>query len=571
MNTGKTVSLVIIEQLCMRNVLYCLLSLLILSCQREAVIILDRAEENMSARADSSLTLLQQIEPDQLKTRPLKARHALLLSMALDKNYIDVKDDSLARVAYDYFQHHGSKDYRMKSTYYLGVVKENAEELIDAAILFKEAEGLAEELKDYHFLGLSRQHLSGIFASNYDHAEALNYALKAEKAFSKAGENLSARYAGIEAAKHYRLLDDYLRAESKLDSLLLSPSPSEIQLGYLFSQKGELSFIAKRFDMANDYLLKAQEHGYSLPKAILGDYAVTEEWLGHPDKADSLLRILQSKTYTQIDSITFFNTLHNLLFLRQDFNNAYEAMITATKLQDKTVITLLERSITHSFKSYYENHFKIEKEKATSRLFIILLISVISISLLAYFFSQIRKKNRQLMIDMSLIDDIKVELCSLQDHNKGLNTVIHSMMENRIDSMQHLAETYFQWSDEMVSQRENKEGKILKEDAIAQFRQQIQQLRNDKQFIADIENALNNSHDDVIKRLRNNNTLLGSHALKEIDFNLLVLLFSGFSIKSISFLMNMTEQSIRTRKTRYKKKFQEKDDADSQLFTQWLS
>lgn len=551
--------------------LLCPLPLVTCVNSKDTVRTLNLAEELMSSRPDSSLALLITIHPGRQDSRQAHARYALLRTMALDKNYIDVADDSLARVAYDYFQRHGSKDYRMKSSYYLGVVKENAEELIDAAILFKEAEGLAEELKDYHFLGLSRQHLSGIFAKNYDHNEALEYALKAEKAFSEAGENLSARYAGIEAAKHYRLLEDYLRAESKLDSLLSSPSPSEIQLGYLFSQKGELSFIAKQFDIANNFLLKAQEHGYSLSKAILGDYAVTEEWLGHPNKADSLLRILQSKTYTQIDSITFFNALHNILFLRQDFINAYEAMITATKLQDKTVITLLERSITHSFKSYYENHFKIEKEKAVSRLFIILLISVISFFLLVFFFSRIRKKNRQLMNDMSLIDDIKVELGSLQERNKGLNTVIHSMMENRIDSMQHLAETYFQWSDEMVSQRENKEGKILKEDAIAQFRQQLQQLRNDKQFIADIENALNNSHDGVIKRLRSNNTLLGGHALKEIDFNLLVLLFSGFSIKSISFLMNMTEQSIRTRKTRYKKKFQEKDDADSLLFTQWLS
>lgn len=175
------------------------------------------------------------------------------------------------------------------------------------------------------------------------------------------------------------------------------------------------------------------------------------------------------------------------------------------------------------------------------------------------------------MNDLSMIDDIKMDLSTLQDRNKGLSTIIHSMMENRIIVMQHLADTYFQWSDEMVSKREKKEGRILIEDAIAQFRGQIQQLRNDKQFIKEIENALNDSHDDIMKHLRVNNTQLGDHTLKETDYNLLVLLFSGFSVKSISFLMNMSEQSIRTRKTRYKKWFQEKDDADSKLFVQWLS
>ena len=73
-----------------------------------------------------------------------------------------------------------------------------------------------------------------------------------------------------------------------------------------------------------------------------------------------------------------------------------------------------------------------------------------------------------------------------------------------------------------------------------------------------------------MKKLRSNTTL-GDHALKEIDYNLLTLLFAGFPIKSISFLMNMTESSVRTRKTRYKQWFQKRDDPDSKMFAQWLS
>ena len=127
--------------------------------------------------------LLEQIQSEQLRTARTKARYALLKTIALDKNYIDVADDSLARAAYDYYQKHGSKAGRMKSTYYLGVVEENGENLIDAAIHFKEAETLAEQLQDNHFLGLACQHLSGIFARNYDHNEALKYAQRAEIAF----------------------------------------------------------------------------------------------------------------------------------------------------------------------------------------------------------------------------------------------------------------------------------------------------------------------------------------------------------------------------------------------------
>ena len=53
------------------------------------------------------------------------------------------------------------------------------------------------------------------------------------------------------------------------------------------------------------------------------------------------------------------------------------------------------------------------------------------------------------------------------------------------------------------------------------------------------------------------------HKMKEMDFNLLTLLFAGFTPKSISFIMDMTEESVRTRKCRYKKLFLSMGEAGS--------
>ena len=545
--------------------------LLSTGCDHRSTIIMDRAEALMTEHPDSSLHLLEQIQSEQLRTARTKARYALLQTMALDKNYIDVADDSLSRAAYEYYQNHGNKAARMKSTYYLGVIEENGENLIDAAIHFKEAETLAEQLQDNHFLGLACQHLSGIFARNYDHNEALKYAQRAEIAFFKGQEMISAWYSGIDVAKQYRLLGKITQADTILDSLQSLNSPSKEQLCYFYSQKGELFFQTKQFDKAHEYFNLAISDDYSLPKAFLGDLAVTEEMIGNHAVADSLLDVLCTKTLSQIDSITLLNTRHNISFLRGDYKNAYDNMITATKLQDQAVISLLSQSVTHSFQSYYEDKFQLAKEKANTRLFIIMLIVSLLVSLTIVAVHLIRKKNKQLMRDMSIIDDIKTDLITLQDHNKGLSTVIHSLMQDKINVMQQLSDTYFQWSDDGVANREKKEGKILKEEAISQFRHQIQQLRADTHFIADIEKALDDSNNGIMERLRSNNTTLGDHALKEMDYNLLTLLFAGFPIKSISFLMNMTESSVRTRKTRYKQWFQKRDDADSKMFAQWLS
>lgn len=63
-------------------------------------------------RPDSALSVLDSIDRSLLTTKRLKAHHALLHAMALDKNYIDVSDDSIARVAVDYFSKHGPESMK---------------------------------------------------------------------------------------------------------------------------------------------------------------------------------------------------------------------------------------------------------------------------------------------------------------------------------------------------------------------------------------------------------------------------------------------------------------------------
>lgn len=59
-------------------------------------------ESYISERPDSALAVLESMDRGELKSRRSEAHHALLHAMALDKNYIDVTDDSLASVAVRY-------------------------------------------------------------------------------------------------------------------------------------------------------------------------------------------------------------------------------------------------------------------------------------------------------------------------------------------------------------------------------------------------------------------------------------------------------------------------------------
>ena len=57
---------------------------------------------------------------------------------------------------------------------------------------------------------------------------------------------------------------------------------------------------------------------------------------------------------------------------------------------------------------------------------------------------------------------------------------------------------------------------------------------------------------------------------KELDFSILTLLFSGFSIKSISYLLRMSEASLRMRKTRFKQQFELMTEPERSLFMEKL-
>ena len=75
---------------------------------------LDLADSLMESRPDSALTILDSISAADLRGDAQKARHALLLSMALDKNYIDTTTFDVLQPAIDYYPRHGSPDEKLR-------------------------------------------------------------------------------------------------------------------------------------------------------------------------------------------------------------------------------------------------------------------------------------------------------------------------------------------------------------------------------------------------------------------------------------------------------------------------
>ena len=83
-------------------------------------------ERIVEERPDSVLNVLQTIDTDELANDEERAKHALLLSMALDKNYIDKTDFEVLQPAIDYYEDNGTATDKLRTYFYQGRIYQNA-------------------------------------------------------------------------------------------------------------------------------------------------------------------------------------------------------------------------------------------------------------------------------------------------------------------------------------------------------------------------------------------------------------------------------------------------------------
>ncbi|MBD5309514.1 MAG: hypothetical protein HDS10_03700 [Bacteroides sp.] len=109
---------------------------------------MNQAEEIMNTRPDSALSILSSVKSTSLGDTEEKARYALLMSMALDKNYIDTTSFEVLQPAIDYYLENGSADERLGTLYYQGRIYMNKSDFDMAMQTFLKATDIKRECSD---------------------------------------------------------------------------------------------------------------------------------------------------------------------------------------------------------------------------------------------------------------------------------------------------------------------------------------------------------------------------------------------------------------------------------------
>lgn len=88
-----------------------------------------------------------------------------MYSQALDKNYIDIKSDSIISNALKYYRYRGSKQEKAYAYYYSGRIYENKNDIDSAIIQYTHTEDLLESIDDKFLLGLTNNALARLYQS----------------------------------------------------------------------------------------------------------------------------------------------------------------------------------------------------------------------------------------------------------------------------------------------------------------------------------------------------------------------------------------------------------------------
>lgn len=205
----------------MKGTIYILFAaVLFLSCGareiKDARKILDNVESFIQERPDSALSVLEGIDKSNLNNKELKARHGLLLSMALDKNFIDLTSDSLIAPVVKYYE--GTKDYDhlFKAYYYLGRIYHNADRHNESMLIYSKALDISDKINDDLYLGLLQAQFGNLNYDFFNYESAIENFEKAYEYYEKAGKETYMHYTLFNLAPLYYEMGDWTKGKTTL-------------------------------------------------------------------------------------------------------------------------------------------------------------------------------------------------------------------------------------------------------------------------------------------------------------------------------------------------------------------
>ncbi len=412
--------------------LYIIVSVfLIISCsyQSEMTEKLSAVESIMEERPDSALQVLNAVDTLQLKNRKDKALYALLLSQALDKNYIDTTNTNVIQPAVDYFENSGDTYHSMMAHYYQGRVLYNAGQYPQSLIITLKAYEEAKKLDNKFWTAMSARSIRGIYTKTHHGPEGIRYAQIALENFKVSEHKRHYLWSIADLATAYNDNGDYdssiVIAQEALDSAIIA---KETIIQTVATRLIGMSYFGRgRYAEAIPYYVEVCSDLQNATAADSAHLAILYINNNQADKARPFIDAVSDNTesFSQWMKYELYSKTGNT-------EKALKALEVERMLINKNVNNLIRQNLNGTLIDY--NTAQELKRKAELRTMQLILVIVLVIFVLVFIWIRLRMKIIQMqkvqaeqekekyMLMCHHLEDEKNELSQIVEHNQKLDS-----------------------------------------------------------------------------------------------------------------------------------------------------
>lgn len=517
---------------------------------------LAQVETYIEERPDSALTILQGMDKDELSGMEEKAKYALLLSMAMDKNYIDRTDFDVLQPAIDYYEDTDDKHHKMLAYYHLARIQFNNKEYSNSITNLLYAEDEAIDLGDDFHLGLIYRQFGDIYSMIYNGTESLNYSQKSYEHFKKSGREEYSDWALWDIARAYHNCKDFdasIRTANEMiergslqhNETLITAGLKLIGLSYFASGQFD-----KSIDIYNQIIVDFPSFMTAEDYSNLGSSYIR---VGNIDKARYYMDIVCS-----VDS-TLKWLPYTVSKSTGDYKSAVEALEHEYEYQDQIIKAIVSQNVTETVSNYREyeriiQEREIQHEKTTKTIIVVVFVMIMALS---YIIISLRLKAQRKEIEnnMLLASNLRNMLKVKETETNSMQEVINNLFEQRFATIDKLSSDYYEYQGTA-----NEKQKIY-----TNVMKLVSGLGSDKKTIKELENFINTYKDNLMIRFREEFS-----DMKESDCILYLYAVAGFSSRAISIFIREKLEVVYNRKSRLKQKINRSTSPNATTFGQYL-
>lgn len=535
----------------MRNLIYTFIIIALAACttHQGTRAQLDQAEALMTEHPDSALSILQEVDEAQLSTKAQQARFALLLSMALDKNYIDIASDSLIRPAVEYYEKHGSDRKKMLTHYYLARIQFTANETAKCLINLTDAEKYAKEVGDHFYLGMIYRLMADAYNTLYCYNEELKYYQLSYDSFSKTDFHRHINFALLNLGLGYSNAHDLNQAltiYNKVLNIAVQEKDSTL-LRTCLANKGHTHRLNGNYREAIQAILQLEQlfpqqvrsRDYSNIANCYAELQIPDSAIYYMQKAETLAR-------RSVDAQVTYNINYKLSKFKNDFQTAlenYEKLfdlnaIVTDSIMGKSVLVTLQDYITQQ--AEYDNYIAEQKRNRLYYIITFLVLGIIAASIILYL--RWKNKNQEMEKNLQLAQSIRDTLHIKEGQLSEMNTQIQALFSQQFSVIDELCNVYF----------ETKDTKAEKDRIYKEVLKQINDIGTNK--VSQLEVIVNTYRNQLMRDFRKDLPNLNSDI-----YQFAIYQFSGFSSRAISIFMNEKIENVYNKKSRLKSRIQKSD------------